>query len=132
MVFSQKLKDIRKPIFVVQKHHARTLHYDFRLEKDGLLKSWAIPKGVPLEKGVKRLAIEVEDHSLEFGDFEGEIPNGEYGAGTIEIWDRGVYKTEKWLPDRIIFTLNGFRLKGRYCLTRFRSKENRNWLIFKL
>ena len=128
---SEKSAQKRKPIFVVQKHQARTLHYDFRLEKDGVLKSWAVPKGVPTEKGVKRLAVEVEDHDLEFGDFEGIIPEGEYGAGTVEIWDQGTYKVEEWLPDRIVFRLDGVRLKGRYCLVRFKRAGERNWLLFR-
>lgn len=122
----------RKPIFVVQKHQARTLHYDFRLEKDGVLKSWAVPKGVPTEKGVKRLAVEVKDHALEFGNFEGTIPEGEYGAGTVEIWDRGTSEVEEWLPDRIVFKLDGARLKGRYCLVRFKRPGKREWLLFQV
>ena len=121
-----------KPIFVVQKHRARTLHYDFRLEKDGVLKSWAVPKGVPTEKGAKRLAVEVEDHDLEFGNFEGTIPEGEYGAGVMEVWDRGTYEVEEWLPGCIVFMLDGVRLKGRYCLVRFRRAGERNWLLFRL
>ncbi len=121
----------RKPIFVVQKHQARTLHYDLRLEKDGVLKSWAVPKGVPTEKGVKRLAVEVENHDLEFGNFEGTIPEGEYGAGTVEIWDRGTYEVEEWLPDRIVFRLDGTHLKGRYCLVRFKRARKREWLLFR-
>jgi bifunctional non-homologous end joining protein LigD len=80
------------PAFVIQKHEARTLHYDLRLEKDGVFKSWAVPKGLPEQAGIRRLAVQVEDHSLEFGDFEGEIPAGQYGAGTIEIWDRGSFE----------------------------------------
>jgi len=121
-----------KPMFVVQKHRARTLHYDLRLEKDGVLKSWAVPKGVPTAKGVKRLAVEVEDHDLEFGNFEGTIPEEEYGTGTVEIWDQGTYEAEEWLLDRIVFTLNGARLKGQYCLIRFKRARERNWLLFQM
>lgn len=115
--------------FVIQEHHAKHLHWDFRLEKDGVLKSWAVPKGVPEEKAVKRLAIQVDDHELDYIDFEGTIPEGQYGAGTVKIWDKGTYQTESESPKRIVFELRGKRLKGRYSLVHL--KENQ-WLLMKL
>jgi DNA ligase D-like protein (predicted 3'-phosphoesterase) len=117
--------------FVVQRHQARTLHYDFRLEKDGVLKSWAVPKGIPTQPGVRRLAIQVEDHSLAYGGFEGTIPPGEYGAGTVEIADCGTYQPHEWTDDKIVFTLHGQRLDGTYTLVRYRAKGEKEWLLFK-
>ncbi|MCX8043403.1 MAG: hypothetical protein N3B18_04670, partial [Desulfobacterota bacterium] len=119
------------PSFVVQQHHARTLHYDVRLEKDGVLKSWAVPKEPPHEKGVKRLAVETEDHALEYGSFEGIIPDGEYGAGEVKIWDSGTYEEHEWRSDRIVVTLQGKKLQGRYCLVRFKKAGEGSWLLFK-
>ena len=114
--------------FVIQKHRATRLHYDFRLEMDNVLKSWAVPKEPPTQPGIRRLAVQVEDHELSYIDFEGTIPEGEYGAGTVEIWDKGTY-TLKNRADKIIeFTLDGSRLKGNYALINF--KEN-NWLLIK-
>jgi bifunctional non-homologous end joining protein LigD len=118
-------------LYVVQEHHARRLHYDMRLEKDGVLKSWAVPKGLPSETGEKRLAIEVEDHPIEYGSFEGRIPEGEYGAGTVSIWDRGKYQTLTWDNDTVEVVITGERLSGRYVLTRFKKAGEKQWLLFK-
>jgi DNA ligase D-like protein (predicted 3'-phosphoesterase) len=116
-------------IFVVQRHQARHLHYDLRLEMDGVLKSWAVPKEPPLEPGVKRLAVEVEDHPLEYANFEGVIPEGMYGAGRVEIWDRGTYQLKHRSMDKIEFSLNGEKMRGDYVLIRF--KRNKDWLLIK-
>ena len=116
-------------IYVIQKHQARRLHYDLRLEMDGVLKSWAIPKIPPTEKGVKRLAVQVEDHPVEYANFEGTIPEGQYGAGTVEIWDRGQYVLKERDEDKLVFEIKGNKLKGDYCLVRFKGREN--WLFFK-
>jgi len=119
-------------IYVVQKHQARRLHWDLRLEHEGVLKSWAVPKEPPIEEGVKRLAVAVEDHPVDYAGFEGMIPEDQYGAGTVEIWDRGSYEPEKWRENEIIVNIRGEKLKGRYVLikTRFGGKEN-SWLFFK-
>lgn len=115
--------------FVVQEHHARTHHFDFRLERDGVFKSWAVPKGLPDAVGVKRLAIHVEDHALEFGDFEGTIPPGEYGAGEIRVWDSGMYELLEWTDDRIKVKLQGLRAAGVFEILKFRHGKERDWLI---
>jgi bifunctional non-homologous end joining protein LigD len=115
--------------FVIQKHYAKHLHYDFRLEMDGVLKSWAVPKEPPTESGVKRLAVQVEDHELSYIDFEGKIPEGMYGAGKVEIWDKGTYTLRHRRKDKIQFILHGERLSGDYVLLRFRG--DKNWLFFK-
>jgi len=117
--------------FVVQKHRARTLHYDFRLERDGVFKSWAVPKGVPETVGPRHLAIQVPDHPLEYGSFEGTIPKGQYGAGTVEIWDEGTYDLIEWSDETIGFVLRGQRLQGTYALVRFQRKGPRDWLLFR-
>jgi DNA ligase D-like protein (predicted 3'-phosphoesterase) len=115
--------------FVIQEHHARHLHWDFRLEKEGTLKSWAVPKGPPEKKQIKRLAIQVEDHELDYMDFEGEIAEGEYGAGSVTIWDSGTYTLESESSKSIVFDLKGKRLKGKYSLVHLRDKQ---WLLIKL
>lgn len=117
--------------FVVQEHHARRLHYDLRLEKNGVLKSWAVPKGIPEQPGEKRLAVGVEDHPLEYRSFEGTIPEGQYGAGTVKIFDRGTYETKVWNDDLVEFNLHGQRLNGRYVLARFKKAGENQWLLLK-
>ena len=114
--------------FQVQEHHARRLHWDFRLELDGVLKSWAVPKGVPVEAGVKRLAVQVEDHPLSYYGFEGTISEG-YGAGSVKIWDEGDYILELHEPKKYHVLLKGKKLKGDYRLINFKEK---NWLIYKV
>jgi DNA ligase D-like protein (predicted 3'-phosphoesterase) len=137
----------RPPIFVVQKHRARTLHYDFRLEVDGVLKSWAVPKGPSVNPGDKRLAVLVEDHPLDYADFEGVIPEGEYGAGAVIVWDRGTYGNLKEeagegapvsMADAIeagevAVRLEGQKLRGGFALVRTRMGGNpKNWLLIKM
>jgi bifunctional non-homologous end joining protein LigD len=117
--------------FVIQKHRARSLHYDFRLERDGVYKSWAVPKGVPETMGTRHLAVQVPDHPLEWGAFEGSIPAGQYGAGTVELWDQGTYDLLKWSDQGIDFVLHGQRLEGPYSLVRFARKGPRDWLVFR-
>jgi bifunctional non-homologous end joining protein LigD len=122
-----------RPIFVVQRHDARRLHYDFRLERDGVLASWAVPKGVPLEPGARALAVHVEDHPLEYASFAGEIPAGQYGAGTVEIWDHGTYElVEEKRNGQLTVRLDGERLHGVWTLVpaHLDGKEE-NWLLIK-
>ena len=118
--------------FVVQEHHSHKLHYDLRLERDGVLKSWAVPKGIPETAGEKHLAVAVEDHPLEYATFEGEIPKGEYGAGTVTIWDHGTYDTKHWDDEKIEVTLHGSHLEGAYVLVKFKRAGENNWLIFRV
>src|SRR5512139_1165511 len=115
--------------FVVQEHHARRLHWDLRLERGGVLVSWAVPKGLPADPRRNHLAVHTEDHPLEYADFAGEIPKGEYGAGTMTIWDRGTYETEKWSDREVKVVLHGSRARGRYVL--FRT-DGRNWMIHRM
>lgn len=117
--------------FVVQEHHARTHHYDFRLEKDGVFRSWAVPKGIPEAAGVRRLAVQVPDHPLAWGAFEGTMPEGQYGAGSVAIWDEGTYELLEWTDEAIRFVLHGRRIRGPYSLVRFRNKGPRDWLLFR-
>src|ERR671932_93980 len=123
----------KEPIFVVQRHDARRLHYDFRLERDGALASWAVPKGVPLEAGQQHLAVHVEDHPLEYASFEGEIPKGQYGAGTVEIWDSGTYELVDEKKDGgLTVRLHGNRLEGTWALVPAKlDGDPKNWLIIR-
>ncbi|MGH8273957.1 MAG: DNA polymerase ligase N-terminal domain-containing protein [Gammaproteobacteria bacterium] len=142
-----KKKSGERPIFVIQKHDASRLHYDFRLEIDGTLKSWAVPKGPSTDPSEKRLAVETEDHPLEYADFEGTIPEGEYGGGTVMVWDTGWYRNLKsdeddgkersmgdaWKDGHLTFWLEGKKLRGGYALTRFRTERGKaQWLLVKM
>ncbi len=125
--------------FVIQKHAARRLHYDFRLELDGVLKSWAVPKGPCLDPAEKRLAVHVEDHPLEYGDFEGVIPKGEYGGGTVIVWDQGTWSAnedadETYPQGRLKFQLDGEKLRGAWTLVRIKPRDGERgdpWLLIK-
>lgn len=144
-VYLKKRGRPKRPVFVVQKHSASHLHYDFRLEISGVLVSWAIPKGPPLIIGEKRLAIQTEDHPLEYAQFAGKIPEGEYGAGTVKIWDHGYYNNIKTKDGSIVpigkclqnghieVYLYGKKVEGPYTLikTKFRNKDS-SWLIIKM
>jgi DNA ligase D-like protein (predicted 3'-phosphoesterase) len=134
-----------RPIFVVQKHDARNLHYDFRLEVDGVLKSWAVPKGPSTDPREKRLAVATEDHPLEYADFEGVIPEGEYGAGTVLVWDIGPYRNLKTDRDgsevpmangldggHVTVWLEGRKLRGGYSLVRTGKSDDSRWLLVKM
>ncbi len=116
--------------FVIQEHHARRLHWDVRLERDGVLVSWAVPKGLPTEPGPARLAVHTEDHPLEYATFAGEIPAGEYGGGTITIWDRGRYEARKWSGRTVDVVLHGQRARGRYVF--FRTGGERDWMVRRM
>lgn len=118
-------------VFVVQEHQAKRLHWDLRLEMTGVLRSWVVPKSPPIESGVKRLAIQVEDHPLEYATFEGRIPDGEYGAGTVKIWDKGTYETTKITEGKIMLLFHGEKLRGSYVMIKTKFTED-SWLLFKM
>jgi bifunctional non-homologous end joining protein LigD len=124
-----KPRRTRLPTFVIQEHHATALHWDFRLERDGVLVSWALPKGLPVTPEVNHLAVHVEDHPFEYGSFEGTIPAGQYGAGEVSIWDRGTYEVEKWRDKEVMVVLHGTRAEGRYVL--FPTRGNQ-WMIHRM
>ena len=123
----------KKPIFVIHDHHATNHHYDLRLEMNKVLKSWAVPKRPPLKKGIKRLAIQVPDHALDYATFEGTIPEGNYGAGSVKIWDKGTYELISKDKKAIEIKFKGKKLKGKYVLvkTNYGSKPEKSWLFFK-
>lgn len=132
-----KIKIFKSPstknlIYVIHEHHATHLHWDLRLEYDGVLKSWAVPKIPQMEKNIKRLAIQVEDHPIEYAKFHGIIPEGNYGAGEVKIWDSGKYNLLEKNSKKIIFELHGKKLKGKYCLIKANYGNKKNWLFFKL
>lgn len=132
------------PLFVIQKHDARSLHYDFRLEVDDALASWAVPKGPSTDPSVRRLALRTEDHPMDYADFEGVIPENHYGAGTVIVWDRGTYrnlmaeKDEPWEMDEAIdrghveVWLDGHKLHGGYTLVRIEEEPREQWLLIKM
>ena len=124
-----ELNLIDEKIYLIQKHDASHLHFDLRLEMDGVLKSWAIPKEPPIANGVKRLAVHVEDHPVSYAGFEGTIPKGEYGAGKVKIWDKGSYTLIDRKENKLILKINGVKLKGAYVLIRL--KDPKNWLFFR-
>ena len=127
-------KSIKTLSYVIQKHNASHLHYDLRLEMNGVLKSWAIPKTPPKTKSEKRLAIQVENHPLDYANFEGTIPKGNYGAGKVKIWDKGTYELIEKTSKKIEIKIHGKKLKGNYVLvkTRYGSKPEKSWLFMKV
>ncbi len=126
-----KRVETEKTIFVIHRHDASHLHYDLRLEMSGVLRSWAVPKEPPKTKNEKRLAIQVEDHPLEYAKFKGIIPEGNYGAGKVEIWDNGLYELKSETDKKIEFTLHGKKLKGNYVLIKT-GYVKKSWLWFKV
>lgn len=120
-----------RPVYMVHEHHSRSHHWDLRLEFDGILRSWAVPKGLSAEPGVKRLAREVPDHALSYAPFEGTIADGQYGAGKVQIWDRGTFETKEDLPDKLVVDLKGKKVRGVYHMVRTSMGGSRqNWLVF--
>lgn len=130
------VKESGERIYVIQKHHASHLHYDLRLEVGGVLKSWALPKEPPQDYETKRLAVLTEDHPVEYANFEGVIPEGEYGAGKVEIWDKGTYNMIEEKSDKFVIEIQGKKLSGRYVLLKMKKTpkypSEKNWLFFRI
>ena len=126
-----KKEEKQSSIFVIQEHHSSHLHWDLRLEIDGVLKSWAVPKMPPTVKGERRLAIHVEDHPIDYASFEGTIPVGNYGAGTVSIWDNGLFLLKEMSENKLIFELNGKKMIGGYVLIKTPNMGKNSWLFFK-
>ncbi len=121
-------------VYVIQRHQASHLHFDLRLEENGVLKSWAIPKEPPLKEGIKRLAVQTEDHPMGYEGFEGTIPEGQYGAGKVIIWDKGIHIPFEATAEKRVVEIKGKKLQGKYCLIKIKGKDpdDKNWLFFKL
>src|SRR3989442_4052883 len=124
------IKDLKRPVYVIQEHHAKRLHWDLRFEIDNTLKSWALPKIPPQKEGERRLAVAVDDHPIEYALFEGKIPGGNYGAGQVMMWDRGTFEMVEREAKKLVVDIKGDKLKGIYCLLHFKPQE-KNWLFFK-
>lgn len=124
-------KELVRPVYVIQEHHAKRMHWDLRFEIDDTLKSWALPKIPQQKEGEKRLAVAVDDHPIEYALFEGEIPEGNYGAGQVMVWDRGTFEILEKESKKLVVDIKGDKLKGKYCLLHFKPQE-KNWLFFKL
>ncbi len=126
-----KKSNLARPVYVIHEHNATRLHWDLRLEQDNVLKSWALPKLPPQKIGEKRLAVQVDDHPIEYAMFEGQIPQGNYGAGQVKIWDSGTFETIEKEVKKIVVNIKGKKLQGKYCLVHFKPNE-KNWLFFKM
>jgi DNA ligase D-like protein (predicted 3'-phosphoesterase) len=126
------LRGWERPVYMVHDHHSQRHHFDLRLEFDGVLKSWAVPKGLAEEQGVKRLAMEVDDHALSYAPFEGTIPEGSYGAGKVDIWDRGTFQVLERADGKYTLQIRGKRIRGTYHLVRTTMGDSgKNWLVFR-
>ena len=125
------MNDNQQMRFVLHEHFASHHHFDFRLERDGVLKSWAVPKGLPEKPGERRLAIMVEDHPLDYIGFQGTIPEGHYGAGEVKVKDTGTYELLIWRDDRIEVLLHGRAFSGKYLLIRFKKAGEKEWLVLR-